>query len=468
MPISDSLLQPLPKQNRFIKLLLIASIFHIAITCLIYFSGRFALFANLFNANGIMVNSDSAEYLTVCIRLKALLYQNGWAAWFGADFQPHTKLYSLSYVIFGWIFGDNILSFAPLNLFYYLAVISLIFKLGEEVFDRQTALIAAYVVACWPSFLIHTTQLFRDPAFIAATLLLVLLICKWLTRIYDWREAVVSMITGIFASLVLWQIRDNMWELTLAIAFSGLALLFLRQFLERQFLLRNTLCAVSLLVCICLIPHDFERKTINVELVEKNILNQRNDNQLDGKAAETTTSSDNAANENTVVNRFNRFTKATALRISAMRYYAAINYGYAASSIDADVQFLTIGDVIRYVPRALVIGFFAPFPNMWFAGGGSMGFAAKLLSGVETFLMWMLEAFAVYGLWHRRRQISAWLLFLIAAMGVTVLSIVVVNLGALYRMRYAFWILLVILGAKGLSTMFFSREQTSNKEMAHA
>jgi hypothetical protein len=467
MPMFDSLLQRLPTQNRFVKLLLVASIFHVVITCLIYFSGRFALFANLFNTNGIMVHSDSAAYLTACIRLKELLYQNGLAAWFGADFQAHIKLYSLSYAVFGWIFGDNILSFAPLNLFYYLAVISLIFKLGEEIFDRKTAWIAACAVACWPSFLLHTTQLFRDPAFIAATLFLVLLISKWLTRIYNWREAGMSLISGILASLALWQIRNSMWELMLGIVLLGVTILFLRQLVERRFLLLNTLSAVFLLVCICLIPHDFERKTINVEQVEKGILKQRNDSQADGKTSEDMAQSDKAANENTTANGFKSFAKATALRISAMRNYAAISYGYAASSIDADVQFLTFGDVIRYVPRAVVIGFFAPFPNTWFAGNGSMGFAAKLLSGVETFLMWILEAFAVYGLWYRRRQISAWLLFLIAAMGVTVLSIVVVNLGALYRMRYVFWMLLVILGAKGVSAMFFSREHSPNREITN-
>jgi putative peptidoglycan lipid II flippase len=449
------------------KLILLASVFHVAVTITVLFAGHLAILPNLFKANGILVRSDSNGYLTNCIYLKDSLYQGGIAAWLSANFQMHNKLYALSYLAFGWLLGDNILSFEPLNLFYYAAIIFLLFKLGEEIFDRQTGLLAGCAVALWPSFLIHTTQLFRDPAFIAAMLLLVLIISRWLTRTYAWKKGLLSIITSIFASLALSLIRDSLWELTLGIIFTGAAMLLLRQILERRVLMMNTIAAVSLIVFVCLIPHDFDRKAIDIGLAEKEMLRQQMNSQSNESSLKN---SEQAGNESRDVKADDHsgFGKATALRLSAIRHYTALGYLYRGSNIDEDVKFFSLGDVIRYIPRAITIGFFAPFPNTWFVANGSMGFAAKWLSGIETFLMWAVEALAIYGLWQSRKQLSAWLLLLIAALGVTALSIVVVNLGALYRMRYVFWMLIIILGARGLSALFFSKDIGLNAEIGDA
>jgi hypothetical protein len=44
-----------------------------------------------------------------------------------------------------------------------------------------------------------------------------------------------------------------------------------------------------------------------------------------------------------------------------------------------------------------------------------------------------------------------WLLFLVATIGMLALGLVVVNAGALFRLRYAFWILVVIISSRGFS-----------------
>jgi hypothetical protein len=40
-----------------------------------------------------------------------------------------------------------------------------------------------------------------------------------------------------------------------------------------------------------------------------------------------------------------------------------------------------------------------------------------------------------------------WLLFLVATMGMLALGLVVVNAGALFRLRYACWMLMIVLAA---------------------
>lgn len=124
-------------------------------------------------------------------------------------------------------------------------------------------------------------------------------------------------------------------------------------------------------------------------------------------------------------------------------------YQNPGSNIDMDVEINGTADLLRYLPRAALVGFFAPFPNMWFASGKSVGVAGRLLSGVESLAMYAVEGLALLGLWRGRRQLSVWFLSLVAATGMIALGLVVVNVGALYRLRYVFLMLLFIPAAEG-------------------
>lgn len=106
-----------------------------------------------------------------------------------------------------------------------------------------------------------------------------------------------------------------------------------------------------------------------------------------------------------------------------------------ASDIDSDVRFNGVGDMLRYLPRAAVIGFFAPFPSMWFQSG-NFGLAGRLVSGVETLAMYLLYVAIGFCLWRERKNAKVWFLFLVAAIGMVALGLVVVNAGALFRIRY--------------------------------
>jgi hypothetical protein len=124
-------------------------------------------------------------------------------------------------------------------------------------------------------------------------------------------------------------------------------------------------------------------------------------------------------------------------------------YSDAGSNVDADVQFHGAADLARYLPRAAAVGFFAPFPDMWLAPGKKVGSAGRLVGGLESLGMYAVECLALLGLWRGRRRLSAWLLLSVAATGLTALGLVVVNVGALFRLRYVFLILLIILAAEG-------------------
>jgi hypothetical protein len=137
-----------------------------------------------------------------------------------------------------------------------------------------------------------------------------------------------------------------------------------------------------------------------------------------------------------------RVVKQIGHRRAGFRMYEA-----QESNIDDEVRLLTPNQVLRFIPRATVIGFFAPFPRMWFERG-SYGAAGRLLSGAETFVMYFLYLGVAACLWRNRRRLETWLLFLVATTGTIALGLVVANAGALYRLRYVFWIMFIIMAAQ--------------------
>ena len=142
-----------------------------------------------------------------------------------------------------------------------------------------------------------------------------------------------------------------------------------------------------------------------------------------------------------------------AKRLTLLRHNFIVLYPLAGSNIDTDVELRGATDVVRYFPRAALIGFCAPFPNMWVARGELVGRAGRLMAGAEMILLYIIMGGALLVLMRERRRLSLWLLFGITTAGCIALGFVVVNVSALYRMRYAYFILLIILGMKGVVSL---------------
>jgi hypothetical protein len=333
------------------------------------------------------------------------------------------------------------LSAEPLNLLCYLALLILVFRLGGEVFDERVGLIAALIVALWPSLLLHTTQLLRDSLFLPAMLAFVLVCVRFLTRDYPWPRGLLAGIEGGVIALLLWAVRSKVWEVIVAVVLLGAVLFVVRQVGLRRVMIGNMAGLVLLLAITCSVPLfvpppvDYMTRPNGAPLVGKQDL----------PPAAVGSPPLHAANHEQPQSVWARLWT----RIGDAREKFKRQFPQAGSNIDADVQFNSPVDVIRYLPRALAIGLFAPFPRMWFAAGERVGVPGRLLSGLEMLTIYVIEMLALFGLWQSRRRLPAWLLLLIVIVSVTALGLVVTNLAALYRMRYVFWILLILLGAKG-------------------
>lgn len=420
-----------------VRLLVAAAVFHLLVTVCIFELGRHEVLPDTFDRNGLAISfaPDSANFLDDVIGLSDQLRRGEVAQWLSSNYSLHLRLYSVCFAALGPWLGYNIISAELLNLSCYLAILTLVFYLGREIFSRRAGVLAAVAVALWPSFLIHSTQLLRDPLFIMGMLALLYVIARWLTQADSWRAALLAAAAGGAAVMEIWLTRANMWEVMLATVVIGCGLLALRQFGRRVQVanLVGMALTVTITVGVILIVPKFntlgDTRLSAIKSVFWTFLPPDSVRTIQPAAAPSPSG------------------PLLAEHIANLRRKFIRTYPGSGSNIDTDVQFGGLGDIIRYLPRAAAIGFLAPFPNMWFTSGKQVGSTGRLLVGAESLVMYAVEGLAAFGLWLGRRRLNAWFIFSVAAIGMTSLGLVVVNVGALYRMRYLFLLMMIILAA---------------------
>ncbi|MDX6304347.1 MAG: hypothetical protein QOI77_1316, partial [Blastocatellia bacterium] len=346
--------------------------------------------------------------------------------------------------------------------------------------NYRTGLMAATAVAIWPSLLLHTTQLLRDPLLITAFLILILSLTLCLKRNFDtrsasattavqraasllwftsyakarkietgslqnntsqpWTRGLLNGLAGAAAIVIIRIVRLPMWPMLWTVVILAVSFLIFRFVRQRHFALGNFVMALIMIATILITPR-FQNAFHNQQVVKKpRAILPEEVQQLPVKEQ--------------IATRRHGF--GTQLDPSG-----AIVPSDAGSDIDREVQFNSAADILRHIPRALAVGFFAPFPNMWLGAGRQVGGGGRRLAGFETLLSYVIECLALFGLWRARRNLSAWLLFLVITLGAMSLGLVVGNIGALYRLRYPFWVLLIVVGASGVDCLIRHRAKPS-------
>jgi hypothetical protein len=455
-PTQRSLRHVLSLNTWLKRLLLAAALLHIMLTVGLHVAGRTQITPNLIDPDGIMPSfaSDSYTYRQPAIFLSAVLKEQGIRAWLAEGEPVHIKLISLLFALFGSIFGYTPLSVELLNLCCYLCVVSLVFAIGKELAGERAGLIAAVTVGFWPSFLLHTTQLLKEPLFISGGLAFILIVTTTLTRTYTKRTAaIVSLITVLFATLLL-RIRFQLGLILLAAVGFGLLMLVVRQILERRLLFWNAVCPVLVLVAGALSPLYMAAAVVKHKQFEPAQIGPLKRVAAIGQFPSKVNDMTSGSHKNPT--SAGSDTRLPTVFTWAMREIFATRHNYnvdvldAGSAVDQNVEFRSVKDVVSYLPRAFALGMWSPFPNTWLRTGKHVGRTGTTVAGAETAAMYLFQLLALAGVIIGRRRIASVLLLLFTVFGVTMLGLVVSNVGTLYRLRYIFWILLIVLAAKGV------------------
>ncbi len=412
-----------------LRLLLIMAIVHIAVTTAVFVVGRRGWMPSQFDSNGLgSFAADGFTYQDEVVELSEVLKSQGIKAWATWPTQLHVRIYSLPLVVLSRGTGFNALAVEPVNLVYYLAILLLVLKIGETVLDHRAGLLAAAIVGLWPSLVLHTTQLLRDPLLITAFLFLILGLVQGIKRRYSWRRGVVAGVLCAVPIIVIRIVRMPMWDVLWAIAIIAAGLAVLRMIPTRA-VSPGTFVFLALVVVTLSVTPQFQPLLRDQQRVKiRRVLLPEEIQKL------------------SLPEQIARRREGFGLQVSKD---GGVEPSSAGSDLNSDLRFAKITDIIRYLPRAVLVGFFAPFPNMWLTAGKQVGLSGRLLSGAESILTYLIECLAIIGLWNRRKSLTTWFLLLAASVGIVALGLVVSNVGALYRLRYPFWILIVIIGAGG-------------------
>ena len=110
---------------------------------------------------------------------------------------------------------------------------------------------------------------------------------------------------------------------------------------------------------------------------------------------------------------------------------------------------------LKYLPRAIQIGFLAPFPKDFLASGNSVGRIGYILSGAEMLLWYFIFFGFFYSLFVNLsvfRQLIP--VFIFSVTIIIILTYVVPVIGAIFRMRQGYMIPFYIFGMYGLQLLY--------------
>ena len=444
------------------RLLLIAGVLHVFLAIVLFVAGRAGVAPQLIDHDGIMGSFafDSYDYQRGAIETSQLLRGGNLRAWATAAQPLHVKLIAVPFALLNPMFGSSTLSAEPYNVVCYVAIIALVFALGSELGGRRAGVLAAVVVALWPTFLLHTLQLLKDPIFITATLAALWCAITLLTRTYRPTASAAVSVMAILLLLVLASVRFSSVLLLAVVAILILGLLVVRQARERQLLFWNMTPAIAVfLTGLILLPFISGQKLAYTKQYPSDragpLKNAANPSERVPTLVTRISAGDSSrggAQRFVVGDRFAR-------RISSMRSRFAASYSEAGSLLDAQAEFRNVSDLLRYLPRALAIGMWAPFPSAWFSRGRRVGNLGKLISGFEMLAIYLLQAVAALALIREPQHLTRWFVVAIVVCGVTALAFVVPNAGAIYRFRYVFWILLVVAAMSAPFVSFAKRRK---------
>jgi hypothetical protein len=398
---------------------------HLALTLLLLCLGHWQWVASVdSNGFGQFASDSFSNHIEALELLEKLKGEGGLGAWWSVESRFHTRVASLSYGVLGSWLGYNVLALWPLNILLLMgSFVGWLGFMGHG--SAQHAKFSPLVLFFFPSLILHHTQLLRDPYYI---FFMIWWLRAWLSffEAKNTRRIMLAFGAIVFLSPWLYWVRERFWVLgqvaSLFFVFWVLVLCWIQRAPWLKFVLVFGLCCVFNY-------RSFERWT-------------RSWVDLPPIASESVVQEP--------VGKLRWFYKLGLIRQRFSRNYDQ------ASNLDREQRFERDVDVLLYAPRAMQLALFYPFPVDWVAKPGKTGRLGRWVAAWEMSLFWGLWVWATWSLislWLRHRkdlwrfttgEWKRWMpIWIYAMLCLLALGLVITNGGALYRMRWAFWALLL-------------------------
>jgi hypothetical protein len=159
--------------------------------------------------------------------------------------------------------------------------------------------------------------------------------------------------------------------------------------------------------------------------------------------------------------------KLSALALA--RDWFRVSYPTATSNIDTEIALHSAGEMLGYLPRAAQIALFSPFPRDWVKPGRiPQNTLMRRVAAMEMLGVYLALYFLPYAMWVWRRCTQFWTLVVCCLGFLIMYGFVTTNMGAIYRFRYPYLMVLVMLGCAGLVAFLDRVRLCRSSQEAHA
>ena len=399
------------------------------------------------NGVGLLLNTDSVAYHDLAVELAQRIHREGWRMW---ELSPKDQ-FPIGF--YGAIYALTLPApwmAIPLNaVAHAFSALLIIQMMRLLVDDWRIAALAALPYVVFPSASMWYSQLLKDGYFNLGALLF----CYGWVRLAIhpgeqrvWRDHMLSAALIITGFAITGAVRPHTLTLLYwASVFMATALLG-----HMIYCISKKIVTFRQVWASMIIPLVFPVLLIEIknEAVERDFV--------------PIVQTDMKARLSSVEKSYWRFTpwlpKALDRRLATL---AGVRKGYisnvykARSTIDQDIEFHDAADLVAYIPRAIQIGFLAPFPRLWFEPGSTPASTAmRRVSMVEMSIVYGALVFLPFALWRWRDRVEMWVAVIFCGSLVLVYAMGTPNVGTLYRVRYVYLMPFVALGVLAAASLW--------------
>ena len=387
-------------------------------------------------APGTTLTTDSAYFDSIAVEMAQQIKQHGWNSWhmFPNDYSGiHVSILAAVYAVFG---HDTTLAI-PLNALFHAFGGVLIFMIAIELSSSYlvgffAGIVASCIFVLFPSALNWYGQIHKDGYAIAGLLAILLIWCKGLDA---------SPRTAKFFLLILMSFLMLCFSVTIRAYYFKLLLVFVGVTLIAMIVIRvlfkqKSAWAFFLGILLTFVP-------AHIYL-----------NSIDGfstlRAGETYAETyaeagwEWHANDLLPAKLDRLFEGVARTRVGLLDF--GVKSG-ANSMIDVDDVPSNSVEVIKHLPRAFQVALLAPFPTTWLKETS----ITRLLASGEMAVIY-ISLLGLIPLFKLNRRPHVMLAFFFSAFFLTVYGFIITNVGTLYRVRYPFELIMVLLGVIGWFT----------------
>jgi peptidoglycan biosynthesis protein MviN/MurJ (putative lipid II flippase) len=392
------------------------------------------LVPSLHAGHGLLVN-DAIIFHDTAVNIAELIRTVGWSEWslYPARFSANVGILSALYAVF----GPEPAVFIPLNAAAHVTGALMLYLIGPLLWPgsvgRLGGLIAAILFVSFPSTLLWYSQNHKDAFTIAGSLTM---LYAWLLLLGGkcvYRSALRPLFLAALGGGVVLSMRPY---LSIMLATGFVLAWFCCFALSRQVkgewrgnLASWAIASFLLLACLgglfgIILPASEGALSVDIASSLSKVIEWK------------WKSSDSLPH----------WFEAPFRRISELRAHF-IAHGLsvgAGSGIDQEFMPATIWQALVYFPRALFIGTLAPYPAMWLEHTS----APRLATACETFV-WYLLGGGILVLLYRRPTFPLMAGLVFCLFLIMIYSYVSPNIGTLYRVRFGFWMFLLLCGTIG-------------------